>query len=134
MRHQLDDIRQRGEPIALLWASEGRIYQRFGYGLGAQRQGLAADTRETRLVRPVSPAAGRLRDANPEQVGKDLQQVYERVRPGRPGWSSRDDRWWVGSCTTRRRRVAGTLLGARCCSRARTGSTGTPCGGARRLG
>ena len=32
MTHQLADIRCRGEPIAVLWASEGRIYQRFGYG------------------------------------------------------------------------------------------------------
>jgi predicted N-acetyltransferase YhbS len=33
MRHQLDDVRARGEPLAILWASEGAIYQRFGYGL-----------------------------------------------------------------------------------------------------
>src|SRR5690348_8133579 len=33
MHHQLADVRARGETIAVLWASEGRIYQRFGYGL-----------------------------------------------------------------------------------------------------
>jgi predicted acetyltransferase len=33
MRQQLDDVRRRGEPLACLWASEGRIYRRFGYGL-----------------------------------------------------------------------------------------------------
>src|SRR5689334_181445 len=35
MRRQLDDVRERGEPLAGLWASEGAIYQRFGYGLAA---------------------------------------------------------------------------------------------------
>ena len=32
MRRQLDDVRERGEPVAALWASEGGIYGRFGYG------------------------------------------------------------------------------------------------------
>ena len=32
MRRQIDDIHERGEPIAVLWASDARIYGRFGYG------------------------------------------------------------------------------------------------------
>src|ERR671937_743024 len=35
MRAQLDDARERGEPIAALWSSEETIYGRFGYGLGS---------------------------------------------------------------------------------------------------
>ena len=35
MARQLADVRVAGEPIAALWASEGSIYQRFGYGLAA---------------------------------------------------------------------------------------------------
>src|SRR5579859_7953400 len=34
MHHQLADVRARGEGVAVLWASEGKIYQRFGYGMG----------------------------------------------------------------------------------------------------
>jgi predicted acetyltransferase len=94
MTHQLRQIRERGEPVAMLWASEGRIYQRFGYGLAALRHILSADKREIRLTRPVDPAAGRLRDAAPGQILKDLQQVYGRVRAERPGWSGRDEAWW----------------------------------------
>jgi predicted acetyltransferase len=30
MRAQLDDVHTRGEPLALLWASEDTIYGRFG--------------------------------------------------------------------------------------------------------
>ena len=94
MRHQLRDIRDvHREAVAVLWASEGRIYQRFGYGLASVRRGFELDRREVRLVAPPT-GAGRLRDASPEQARKELQQVYEAVRPQRPGWSSRDDRWW----------------------------------------
>src|SRR4051812_13647256 len=35
MDTQLQDIHERGEPIAALWASEETIYGRFGYGLAA---------------------------------------------------------------------------------------------------
>ncbi len=35
MHAQLDDVHERGEPIAALWASEETIYGRFGYGLAA---------------------------------------------------------------------------------------------------
>lgn len=94
MLHQLRDIRGRGEPVALLWASEGRIYQRFGYGFAGQRHSLLVDTREARLTRPAVPGSGRLREAAPEQFRKEIQQVYERVRAEYPGRSSRDEGWW----------------------------------------
>src|SRR6266516_5759067 len=32
MRSQLADVRDRGEPLAILWASEAVIYGRYGYG------------------------------------------------------------------------------------------------------
>ena len=35
MRRQLADAHERGEPIAMLYAAEGGIYGRFGYGLAA---------------------------------------------------------------------------------------------------
>ena len=35
MRTQLEDVRERGEPVAALWASEERIYGRFGYGMAS---------------------------------------------------------------------------------------------------
>jgi len=95
MLHQLGAVRSAGqEPVAVLWASEGRIYQRFGYGLAAGRQVYEIKNREVRLARSVTPEVGRVRDTPPEQARKELQQVYERVRPTRPGWSSRDENWW----------------------------------------
>ena len=35
MEAQLRDVRERGEPVAALWASEETISSRFGYGLAA---------------------------------------------------------------------------------------------------
>ena len=49
MQRQFDDARAAGESIAVLWASEGRIYQRFGYGLAATKLGLTIESREVEL-------------------------------------------------------------------------------------
>ncbi|SCL17856.1 Predicted acetyltransferase [Micromonospora nigra] len=94
MRRQLREIRDAGrEPVALLWASEGRIYPRFGYGMAAQRLLVECDTTELRLPSPT-PAEGRLRLADPPARQAELARVYERVRPDRPGWSTRSESWW----------------------------------------
>ena len=63
MRAQIDDVHERGEPIAILWASEGNIYQRFGYGLGSLRMGinLARDRGEH-----AARQAGCRREARPD--------------------------------------------------------------------
>ena len=48
MKHQLDDIHQRGEePVALLWASESAIYGRFGYGQACPQVRLSGKTKTT---------------------------------------------------------------------------------------
>ncbi|MBI4307022.1 MAG: GNAT family N-acetyltransferase, partial [Chloroflexi bacterium] len=43
MRRQLSDIRERGEPLAALWASESIIYGRFGYGVGTYSERWSID-------------------------------------------------------------------------------------------
>jgi predicted acetyltransferase len=48
MRRQLEDLRERGDSVATLWTSEGSIYGRFGYGIGA---------RAARLLAPSGRAA-----------------------------------------------------------------------------
>ena len=95
MRYQLREVRDvHREAVAALWASEGRIYQRFGYGLAALGQRLTIDNREVRLNRMPDPTAGRLRDGQPEQFRKELRQVYDEVRAEYPGRSSRNENWW----------------------------------------
>ena len=96
MIRQLRDVRELGEPFAALWASEGRIYQRFGYGLAAPKLGFEIDSREVRLPEP-DPTAGpsKLRGIELAAAQPELAKVYDQMRTDRPGWSSRDDRWWA---------------------------------------
>jgi predicted acetyltransferase len=98
MHRQFADARAAGEPIAVLWATEGRIYQRFGYGLAARVARMEAETREVR-IRPVGAEAGRtgggrLREGSPDTFRDALVTIYDRVCPQRPGWSGRADRHW----------------------------------------
>ncbi|WP_320069305.1 GNAT family N-acetyltransferase [Micromonospora sp. RTGN7] len=94
MRRQLRELRDAGrEPVAVLWASEGRIYPRFGYGLAARELTIECATTELRLP-AVGAAEGRLRLDRPASRQPELARLYDRVRADRPGWSDRDDRWW----------------------------------------
>lgn len=83
------------EAIAVLWASEGRIYQRFGYGLASHNVTIRADRRELSIPGTVGVGTGTLRAAVPSEVLKELSEVYSRVLADRPGWSSRDELWWA---------------------------------------
>jgi predicted N-acetyltransferase YhbS len=43
------DIDDRDEPLAVLTASEGGIYERYGYGVATRRRVLAIDRRQAQL-------------------------------------------------------------------------------------
>jgi predicted acetyltransferase len=91
MQRQFADIRAAGESVAVLWASEGRIYQRFGYGLAVRRLSLEADTSEVTVTAPVS---GRLRLATPAEFRDDMVKVYDEAYANHNGWSERTARHW----------------------------------------
>ena len=54
MDRQLADIADRGEPAAVLWASEAPIYERFGYGMAMEVATLTVDSDRGRMVRPAT--------------------------------------------------------------------------------
>src|SRR5918998_988264 len=60
MRAQLDDVHERGEPVAVLWASEETIYGRFGYGMASLAGEMSLPTEYAAFARPFE-AAGRVR-------------------------------------------------------------------------
>jgi predicted acetyltransferase len=96
MHKQLRDVREAGaEPLAVLWATEGAIYQRFGYGHAAQRLSFTADRRDLSLLPRFAVAGGRLREATIDDARKDLIELYERARPSKIGWSDRSEAWWT---------------------------------------
>jgi len=95
MRMMIDDCHRRGEPIAMLWAAEGAIYQRFGYGMATMAFNLEAETGSTRFTR-AWPREGQVR-LIPAGEGRELvEPVYAKARSQRAGFLMRDDRWWPG--------------------------------------
>lgn len=89
MHRQLQEV---PEPVAVLWASEGQIYGRFGYGMASHRVSLRIENREVRLPEPGEP--GRFRALPADAALPVLRPLYDQVWPDHPGWSSRNDRWW----------------------------------------
>jgi predicted acetyltransferase len=93
MRLQLDAIHERGEPLAILWASEGNIYQRFGYGLGAMRMGINLERQRGAFRLPHVPA-GTVRFVELDEAKRVVPPVYDAVRPARPGFYTRTPAFW----------------------------------------
>ncbi|HEY4464073.1 MAG TPA: GNAT family N-acetyltransferase [Streptosporangiaceae bacterium] len=97
MRRQLSDIRDRGEPIAFLWASEAGIYGRYGYGRASWAQAFTIRRGEGALAQDApADTRLRLRIAQPAQARAELAKVYDLVSEVRPGFFARTDPWWDG--------------------------------------
>jgi predicted acetyltransferase len=95
MRHQLDDIHSRGEPIAVLWASEAGIYGRYGYGRASWHATFTIRHGEGGLSRDVPADPGlSLRIAEPQAALAELAKVYDLLLPNQPGFFGRNDAWW----------------------------------------
>jgi predicted acetyltransferase len=105
MRHQLAELRARGEFLSVLLASEATIYGRFGYGPATYTARLTMPRHEAAFAVPRArgvadaPATGSgngsvevLRRA---ECGKILEEVYDRYRRAQPGALSRPHRWWA---------------------------------------
>ncbi|HEX7611976.1 MAG TPA: GNAT family N-acetyltransferase [Candidatus Limnocylindrales bacterium] len=95
MRRMIDDCHRRGEPIAMLWASEGAIYQRFGFGVGTFSVNLEAEPKAFRFARDW-PIEGRFRLLPAGEGREVVEPVYEAARAQRSGFLSRTPDWWLG--------------------------------------
>ncbi len=92
MRQQLDDMRERGEVLALLTASEGGIYSRFGFG-PATSHAVYRVSREGGRQR-VRPSPGEVSLIDPESAAKALPAIFDEARRAQPGDVGRPDAWW----------------------------------------
>lgn len=108
MDRQLGDLRDHGEPVAMLWASESRIYGRFGYAVASQQTAIDIGRAESALV-PDAPDTSHLdlELADPNEARKELAAVYDRMRPTRPGYISRDEGQWFDTLFDSERSRAG---------------------------
>lgn len=94
MRRQLEDLRERGEPLAILWSSESSIYGRFGYGVSALNLSMDAD-RSRFGLRDDAGSVGSMRMVGKEEAAEVLPPVYDRVRRLVHGMFSRTEEWWT---------------------------------------
>jgi predicted acetyltransferase len=109
MRAQLDDLRARGDALALLWASEAAIYGRFGYGVATR--GRAVRVRASRA--PLRPGAqrggaqqggaqrggaqgdGAVRLLDRAEAPAVLADLHDALALRRPGGIARPRPWWA---------------------------------------
>ena len=93
MQQQLSDVRDRGEALAALWASESIIYDRYGYGLAAERLDLSIERTRTAFAREAT-TSGRCRLISRDEALSGWPGVYDRVVVAHPGMYTRSDTWW----------------------------------------
>ena len=93
MRAQLDDVHERGEPIAALWASEETIYGRYGYGIAAWMGEVSLKREWAAFARPLE-RRGRVRFVEPAEAKALFPPVWEALRRERPGVFARSEAWW----------------------------------------
>ncbi|HEU4448547.1 MAG TPA: GNAT family N-acetyltransferase [Gaiellaceae bacterium] len=99
MRAQLDGLHERGVPLAVLWASEGGIYGRFGYGLASLCGDLEIPRVHAAYARPVA-WEGTSRLVPLDGALEPVSGVYDRVAAETPGMFSRSRAWWEARLLT----------------------------------
>ena len=93
MSDLLKNAEERSEPIAILWASESNIYQRFGYGF-ATRQGRVTMQRDRFELLDDSPPKGKMRLVTKEEALKIFPPLFDEVRLRTPGMLQRTKAGW----------------------------------------
>ena len=93
MRHQIDGIHERGEPLAALFATESGIYGRFGYGIGAVHEQWSIEKRHSTYDRRHD-SPGRLEFVAPVDIMNKLPEVSRRGTQGRPAVFQRAMHHW----------------------------------------
>ena len=93
MRSLLEQAAERGEPVAILHASEGAIYPHFGFGLATLQGRFEANREAFRFVRPAEPL-GRVRLVEGDEAMRLVPPVFEAIFGQRIGEVSRPpDKW-----------------------------------------
>ena len=93
MKRLLEKERDRGQPVASLWASESNIYGRFGYGMSIQHQVFNIDTRKAALA-SIPEIPGKVRYIDISEARRVFPQAWEiavKTHSGLP--SCGDDHW-----------------------------------------
>jgi predicted acetyltransferase len=98
MRRQLDDMRERGEPLAALYASEAPIYGRFGYGLATYQAAVEIERSRGAFARTVT-GSGRLSMVDVPIGVREFSRVWQQARHNQPGMLTFDEHWMRNKLT-----------------------------------
>ena len=93
MNHQINDLHERGEPLAALFARESVIYRRFGYGIGSLQEEWSIDRQYNAFARPIE-SRGRIVFVDPEDIPNKFPEVFGRSTMDRPGVFQRAPHHW----------------------------------------
>jgi predicted acetyltransferase len=93
MRTQLDDVHERGEPIAYLWASEDALYSRYGYGVASFTGNIELSRDRAAFYRDFEPE-GLIRVVEAEEAIEPFSEIQRRAAAQHPGMFVRTPDWW----------------------------------------
>ncbi len=93
MAAHFDEVVERGEPVAALWASDSAIYGRFGFGQASEGVEVTVARSEDPLHR-LAPEPSPVELVDVDTARKVFPEVFEQVRVRRPGCYARSAVWW----------------------------------------
>ncbi len=92
IQRHFDEARSKGQPIASLWASEGQIYGRYGYGVASFAGEVSIERNRSTFVGPIPPMDARF--VTDDEALAVMPTLYDRARQLSPGMPSRSESWW----------------------------------------
>ncbi|HUP85879.1 MAG TPA: GNAT family N-acetyltransferase [Acidimicrobiales bacterium] len=94
MRAQLEEIHDRGVPLAILLASESVLYGRYGYGMATTQVDLEIDRTRAVLAEPFEAPGRVVLVTDQPAIDRLLPEIHESVRRRQHGDVSRPAEWW----------------------------------------
>jgi predicted acetyltransferase len=94
MRRQFQALREAGEVVATLRASEAVIYGRFGYGVASRGRRVTLDRHRASAL-PSKGTGGRIRLVDKETALTLAPGLYTAAGLTRPGMTTRWPAWWT---------------------------------------
>ncbi|HSB88187.1 MAG TPA: GNAT family N-acetyltransferase [Ilumatobacteraceae bacterium] len=93
MERYFADVDRRGEPVAMLAASEGGIYERFGFGICTQVRSTSIDRRFVQLREEFRPRRGAVRFVEGDEALQHMIAIWPRYCRLRAAEVDRSEAW-----------------------------------------
>jgi predicted acetyltransferase len=91
MARSLADVDRRGEAVAMLGASEGGIYERYGFGVATVLRATSIDRRMAQVRPEFRPKPGSVRFVDGDTALAHVSEVWSRFHPTRAGEVDRSE-------------------------------------------